>query len=111
MRKREYPVRREPRMPPTHPGAILREDVLPALGLSVSAAARKLRVSRQTLHRILAGTMAVTPEMALRLGRFCGNGPDLWLAMQSAYDLWHARRRLDGKLTQIPSHATAIRAA
>ena len=111
MRKREYPVRSEPRMPPTHPGAILREDVLPALGLSVSEAARQLRVSRQTLHRILAGTMAVTPEMALRLGRFCGNGPDLWLAMQSAHDLWHARRRLGGKLNEIPSHATANRAA
>ena len=54
--------------PPTHPGVILREDVLPSLGLSVSEAARQLRVSRQTLHRILAGTSGVTPEMAVRLG-------------------------------------------
>ena len=82
------------RRAPTHPGEILRQDVLPSLGLSVSAAARQLRVSRQTLHRILAGTSAVTPEMAVRLGKFCGNGPGLWLRMQEAFDLWHAEKRL-----------------
>ena len=80
------PVRRQP----THPGEILREDLLPALRLSVAEAARQLRVTRQTLHRILSGRSAVTPEMALRLGRFCGNGPDLWLRMQRAHDLWRA---------------------
>ena len=89
---------------PTHPGEVLREDVLPALGLSVSEAARQLRVSRQTLHRILAGTSAVTPEMAVRLGKFCGNGPGLWLRMQEAYDLWHAERRLIKELDKIPAH-------
>jgi addiction module HigA family antidote len=83
----------------------LREDVLPALGLSVSEAARQLRVSRQTLHRILAGTSAVTPEMAVRLGKFCGNGPGLWLRMQEAYDLWHAERRLATELEKIPAHS------
>ncbi len=56
--------------------------MLPALELSVSEAARQLGVSRQTLHRIMAGSHSVTPEMALRLGRFCGNGPGLWLRMQ-----------------------------
>ena len=65
------------RRPPTHPGAILREDVLPALNLSVSEAARQLRVTRQTLHRVLAETSGVSPEMAVRLGKFCGNGPGL----------------------------------
>ena len=89
---------------PTHPGEILREDVLPSLGLSVSEAARQLRVSRQTLHRILAGTSAVTPEMAVRLGKFCGNGPGLWLRMQEAFDLWHAERRLATELEKIPAH-------
>ena len=92
------------RRSPTHPGAILREDVLPSLGLSVSEAARQLRVSRQTLHRILAGTSAVTPEMAVRLGKFCGNGPGLWLRLQEAYDLWHAERRLADELEKIPAH-------
>jgi len=83
---------------------ILREDVLPSLGLSVSEAARQLRVSRQTLHRILAGTSAVSPEMAVRLGRFCGNGAGLWLRMQEAFDLWHAERRLAKELDKIPAH-------
>ena len=93
--------------PPTHPGVILREDVLPSLGLSVSEAARQLRVSRQTLHRILAGTSAVTPEMAVRLGKFCGNGAGLWLRMQETFDLWHAERRLAKELDKIPAHTPA----
>jgi addiction module HigA family antidote len=70
----------------------LREDVLPALNLSVSEAARQLRVTRQTLHRILAETSDVSPEMAVRLGKLCGNGPGLWLRMQQALDLWHAEQ-------------------
>ena len=86
---------------------ILREDVLPSLGLSVSEAARQLRVSRQTLHRILAGTSAVSPEMAVRLGRFCGNGAGLWLRMQEAFDLRHAERRLAKELDKIPAHTPA----
>ena len=73
-KEKEYLVTETPKMAPVHPGEILREDVLPALGLSVIEAAKELRVSRQTLHRILAGKMAVSPEMAVRLGKFCGNG-------------------------------------
>lgn len=96
------------RRPPTHPGVILREDVLPALGLSVSEAARQLRVSRQTLHRILAGTSSVSPEMAVRLGKFCGNGAGLWLRMQEAFDLWHAERRLAEELDKIPAHTPTV---
>lgn len=92
------------RRPPTHPGAILREDVLPALNLSVSEAARQLRVTRQTLHRVLAETSAVSPEMAVRLGKFCGNGPGLWLRMQQAFDLWHAEQNLREELEKIPAH-------
>lgn len=86
---------------PTHPGALLREDVLPALRVSVSEAARRLGVSRQTLHRLLAERTAITPEMALRLGRFCGNGPLLWLRMQQAYDLWHAARTIGDEIERI----------
>lgn len=103
----EYVVCSRPRRPPTHPGAILREDVLPALNLSVSAAARQLRVTRQTLHRLLAGTSGVSPEMALRLGKFCGNGPQLWLRMQQNYDLWHVEQRLGAEVEQIPAHKVA----
>ncbi len=68
-------------MPPVHPGEILREDVLPALGLTIQDAAAKLGVTRQTLHRIIArdDPRQVTPEMAVRLGKLCGNGPRPWL--------------------------------
>ena len=88
--------------PPTHPGELLRDDILPALGVSVSAAARDLHVSRQLLHGILVGRRPVTPGMALRLGRYCGNGPDLWLSMQTAHDLWHAQRTIGATLRKIP---------
>lgn len=99
----EYAAWRDPGLEPTHPGEILRADVLPALGLPVSVAAKHLGISRQTLHRILAGTAAVTPEMAVRLGKFCGNEPGLWLRMQEAYDLWHAERALADTLRNIPT--------
>jgi addiction module HigA family antidote len=102
---REDIVIDQPNRCPTHPGVLLREEVLPALDSSVTDAVRKLRVSRQTLHRVLSGKMAVTPEMAVRLGKYCGNGPGLWLRMQAAYDLWHAERRMKGELRRIPRAA------
>jgi addiction module HigA family antidote len=73
--------------------------------MSVSLAAAELGVSRQLLHRILAGKAPVTPEMAVRLGKWAGNGPNLWLAMQHAYDVWHAERALVKELAKIPAHA------
>jgi addiction module HigA family antidote len=97
----EYIAKRNVHRCPAHPGEVLRDDVLPSLGMGVSEAARALGVTRQTLHRILAGTTAVTPEMALRLGKFCGNGPDLWIRMQEAHDLWHAERRIAAELAAI----------
>ena len=66
---------RRPIRPITHPGAVLRDTVLPALNMSVMDMAGKLHVSRQQLHRVLAGDAGISPEMALRLGKFCGNGP------------------------------------
>jgi addiction module HigA family antidote len=90
---KEYTAK-EPALAPVHPGELLREDILPAAGLSVSAAARALRISRQTLHSVLARRQSVTPEMALRLGKLFGNGPALWLNMQQAYDLWRAQDKL-----------------
>ena len=100
--KKVYPAKRPMRMP-THPGALLREDVLPALCLSVTQAARDLKVSRQVLHQILAERVAVTPTMALKLGRLAGDGPDAWLRMQNAHDLWHARQRLGAMLNEVPT--------
>jgi addiction module HigA family antidote len=79
----------------------MREDILPALGLSVSETARRLGVSRQQLHRILACTHPITTEMALRIGKLAGNGPGLWLRMQQSYDLWHAEQRLKNELKRI----------
>jgi len=83
---------------PPHPGLTLRDDVLPALGLSVTDAAQQLGVARVTLSRVLNGRAAISPEMALRieawLGVKRGGEARLWLAEQSAYDIWQAEQRL-----------------
>ena len=97
----EYFVKRPLKREPIHPGKIVREDVLPALGLTVSEAARRLRVSRQQLHRVLACTHPISTEMALRIGKLAGNGPGLWLRMQQNYDLWHAEQQLKEELEKI----------
>lgn len=94
---------RDPHRMPVHPGAILRDDILPGLGMTVTQTARLLGVTRQTLHRVLAGTAAVSPEMALRIGKFCGNGPEVWLRMQATFDLWHAGRRHADAIANIPT--------
>jgi antitoxin HigA-1 len=98
---------RDPNRPPIHPGAILREDVLPALDLSVAGAARTLGISRQMLHRVLGEQAAITPEMAVRVGKMCGNGARLWVDLQRTYDLWHAERNLAGQVEEIPTLHTA----
>lgn len=103
----EEMVAERPNRCPTHPGKVIRDTVLPALRLNVKDAAAELRISRQTLHRILAGEASITPPMAVRLGKFCGNGPGLWLSMQQAHDLWLAERALKEELEHIPSHACA----
>lgn len=90
----------EPAFGPTHPGEVLAES-LEVLGLSVSEAARKLGVSRVTLHNILACRQSITPEMALKIGKLIGNGPVLWLNMQSAWDLHVARQQLGAALDEI----------
>ena len=101
---KEFLVTEEPAMIPVHPGKIIKEDVLPALGMSVSKAAQQLGISRQMLQRILAETHSITPEMAVRLGKFCGNGPGIWLRLQQAYDLWKARLRLGDEIDKIPTY-------
>lgn len=97
----ELQVKGPPAWRPGHPGALLREEVLPALRLTVTEAATRLGVSRQTLHGILSEKSAVTPAMAVRLGKFCGNGPELWLRMQMAHDLWQAERTLADAVKKI----------
>jgi addiction module HigA family antidote len=92
---------RSPSRQPSHPGEILREDVLPALKLTVKAAAAHLGVSRQALHAVLSGRAAVSPEMAARIGKLCGNGPDVWLRLQMAHDLWRVEREMVDELAKI----------
>jgi addiction module HigA family antidote len=92
-----------PNRAPTHPGAILREDVLPALNITITEAAKHLKITRQQLHRVLSEESSVSPEMALRLGKLCGNGPDLWIRMQEAYDLWRARQKIGREVETIPT--------
>lgn len=83
---------------PPHPGFTLRDDVLPALGLTVTDAAQQLGVARVSLSRVLNGRAAISPEMALRIEAWLGveRGGDarVWLAEQSAYDMWQAAKRL-----------------
>ncbi len=82
---------------PPHPGSILREDILPALGLSVTGAARRLGVSRVTLSRLINEQAGISPEMALKIERWLGveNGgrAELWVGMQLDHDMWKARQR------------------
>jgi addiction module HigA family antidote len=92
---------RSPLRQPSHPGEILREDVLPALKLTVKAAAAHLGVSRQALHAVLSGRAAVSPEMAARIGKLCGNGPDVWLRLQMSHDLWRVEREMVDELAKI----------
>jgi antitoxin HigA-1 len=78
---------------PTHPGEIIREDCIKPLGLSVTAAARGLGVSRQSLSELLNGRMGISAEMAIRLEKAGWSTADAWLRMQANYDLSQARRR------------------
>ena len=90
---------------PPHPGFVLRGRVLPGLGLSVSRASRELGVCRQTLHHVLAGTAAVTPNMATRLARLSGLPAHFWLDLQQAHDLARAEAELAAVLPTIPTYA------
>ena len=86
---------------PTHPGEMLREDFLPDYGLSVAGLAAALDVSRQTVNELLRERRAVSPEMALRLGRLFGDSPEFWLNAQRAVDLWDAQQELGEKVERI----------
>ena len=88
---------------PVHPGEILREDVLPALGRPKAEIARLLGVSRQTLYDLLDEKQGVTASMALRLGKLCGDGGRIWLDLQQAHDLKIAEKDLGPALDAIPN--------
>ena len=88
-------------LPPTHPGAMLREDFLPDYGLTVATLAETLGVSRQTVNELLRERRALSPAMALRLSRLFGNSPEFWLNAQRAVDLWQAEKELAEDLNRI----------
>ena len=95
---------------PPHPGATLREDVLPALGLSVTQAAQQLGVTRVALSRVLNGRAAISPAMARRiegwLGPERGGDAEVWLRMQLVYDLWQERQRPAPRVKRAKAVAT-----
>ena len=84
---------RNPNRMPTHPGAVLREDVLPELGWAQTELAARLMVSRQTVSDLLHERKSVTAEMAIRIARAVGGTPESWLRMQEALDLWAAEMK------------------
>ena len=92
---------------PIHPGAHLREDILPALDKSRSEIARLLGISRQTFYDVLNEKAPITPNLALRIGKLVGGGAEVWLAMQQAFDLDATERKIRTKLKAIPTLRTA----
>lgn len=95
---------RNPDRRPTHPGAVLREDVLPALEITQGRLAELLGVSRLTVSQLLHEHRALSAEMALRLERLLGTSAESWLRMQEAVDLWDARRHPEklGAIKRLP---------
>ena len=80
---------------PPHPGRIVRQECIEPLGLTVTQAARALRVTRQTLNNLVNGRSGISPEMAIRLSKAFGSGPEVWLGMQMEYDLAQAEKTAD----------------
>lgn len=83
---------RDPKRKPTHPGEVLREDVLPALRMSQTEFAKRLGVSRLSVSELLLGKRALSADMAVRIGRLTNTSPESWLRMQAALDLWELER-------------------
>jgi addiction module HigA family antidote len=104
-------TKRHPDIAAMHPGELLREDVLPAFAKPKAEIARALGISRQALYAILNEKAPVTPEMALRLGKLCGNGADLWINLQTRYDLERLERKLARELSAIPTMRASAEAA
>ena len=97
----EYIAKQNPNRCPSHPGALLREDVIPATGKSKTEIARLLGISRQHLHDILEEKKPISPEVAVRVGKLFGGGAGAWVRMQGAYDTWQAERKVD--VSKIPT--------
>jgi len=101
---------RDPKRRPTHPGAILREDVLPALDMTQAEFAQRLGVSRLSVSDLLHEKRAMTPEMAARVAKLLNTTPESWLRMQEAVDLWEVQQKPE-KLAGIKPIKTELQAA
>lgn len=86
---------RDPKRRPTHPGEILREDVLPALDITQGELAERLGVSRLTVSELLHGKRALSADMSIRFAKLLGTTPDSWLNMQQAVDLWELEQEAE----------------
>ena len=95
------------RLSPVHPGEILREEFLGPLAMSSYALAAALRVPRTRVERLVRAETAVTPDTALRLGRYFGTTPEFWLGIQARYDVDTARQSLDNDIAAIKPRKTA----
>ncbi len=93
----EYVAKRNPDRCPMHPGALLRDFVLRGVDLSKHEIAGALGISRTHLDSILNEKAGVSPTIAVRLGKLFGNGPDLWIGMQDAYDAWQVARSTESR--------------
>ncbi len=94
-------MKRNPNLPPTHPGVVLREDVLPALDMSQTEFAKRLGVSRVTVSELLLEKRGLTADMAARIAKLLGTTPESWLRMQGTLDLW--------EIAQEPAKLAAIK--
>lgn len=101
---------RDPKRRPTHPGAILREDVLPALDMTQAEFAQRLGVSRLSVSDLLHEKRAMTPEMAARVAKLLNTTPESWLRMQEAVDLWEVQQKPE-KLAGIKPIKAELQAA
>jgi addiction module HigA family antidote len=91
---------RDPHRRPTHPGAVLREDILPALKMTQTELAERLGVSRVSVSELLLGKRSLSAEMAARIAKLLRTSPESWLRMQEAVDLW--------EIAQHPERLTAV---
>jgi addiction module HigA family antidote len=92
---------------PAHPGEILKDDVLPELGLTVTEAAGQLGVSRVALSRVINGRAAISAELAIRLAQWLGGTPETWLRMQLQHDLWQALQKSTAKIKPVKRQLAA----
>ncbi len=104
----EYAAKRNPKRCPTHPGELVSE-VIGATGKSKTEIAALLGISRQHREDILEQRKPGAPAMAVRLGKLFGDGAEVWVRMQGAFDTWHAERELGAKIRKIPTLKAASR--